>query len=95
MSAHEYRITVEPLPREGRPTGEPLVFETACHDDLLAIADRLKSDPRFGPKVAPPLAVGLKLLGEVLLAHRNEEPFAAMADHFGKIMRTVKQGSRG
>ena len=95
MNGYGYRITVEPLPREGQPAKEALTFHATSHDDLLAIAARVEADPRFGSEIAPAFAVGLKLLGEVLLARRKEEPFAAMAEHFRQIMRIVKQGGRG
>jgi len=94
MNEYRYRITVEPLPRDGESSGEPIVFEAATHDDLAGIMDKLKADPRFGPEIGPAFPVGLKLLGETLLARRKEEPFASMAEHFGQIMRIVKQGRR-
>jgi len=96
MSNHLYRITVEPVPGPGgEPTGEPLRFEAESHDDLFAIVEKLRARPDFDPDASPAFALGLKLLGSVLLARRGQEPYASMGTHFGEIMRLVKRGRSG
>ncbi len=89
--AHHYRITVEALDGPaGHPTGAQLRFEAANHDDLLRIAGRVRQRGLVPDHEAASLAIGTKLLGEVVLAHRRAPLFAELAPAMGAYMRRLK-----
>lgn len=94
-SAHRYRITVEALDENGQPQPrEPLTFEAANHDDVLAIVERMRKRSEFEGDEAPAFAIGLKLFSEVMLRHRDLPLFAGFAPHFREFMQTLKKGAR-
>ena len=92
MKQNHYRITVQPIPGPGEVpvAGEPLVFETANHDDILAIVERFRARGDFKDDQATALAVGLKLFGEVMLKNRSNPLFEELAPAFGEFMKRVK-----
>ncbi len=95
MKQHRYRISVEHLSDpQGAPSlhPEPLRFETGNHDDILAIVARLRQRGDFTAEDAAALGVGLKLFGEVMLAHKTHPLFAGFLPQFGVFMRGLKQG---
>jgi hypothetical protein len=95
MAAHEYRITVEHLKtqREGDPLHAPLTFEAGNHDDVFAIVERMRARQEAlglaGDEV-PAMAIGLKLLSEIALAHRKEALFAPLSAALGEFIGTLK-----
>ena len=93
MNAYRYRVTVEQVAdREGQPVdGRSLVFEAACHDEMLEIVDRVR-EKRVLPNAnaAAAMAVGLKLFGEVVLAERKDPMFAEMHAALGTFIRGLK-----
>lgn len=64
------------------------VFES--HDDLATILERITAKGLLSGDEAKAFCLGIKLFSGVLLAHRTEEPFAALAPEFGKFMRALK-----
>lgn len=92
MKQNHYRITVQPIPGpdEASVAGEPLVFETANHDDILAIVERFRARGDFNDDQAAALAVGLKLFGEVMLKSRSNPLFEGLAPAFGEFMKSIK-----
>lgn len=94
MKQHRYRITVEHLAdAHGNPSThpEPLRFEAGNHDDILAIAERMRGRGEFPPDTANALAVGLKLFSEVMLENRGHPLFADFAPHFRAFMQHLKK----
>lgn len=94
MKQHRYRVSVEHLcDARGAPStyAEPLRFATGNHDDILAVAERVRRDSGLPADSATALAVGLKLFGEVLLENRGHPLFEAFAPHFGTFMKHLKQ----
>ncbi|RDZ28055.1 DUF3861 family protein [Lysobacter silvisoli] len=73
--AHRYRIRVDPLDHAVDPA---LDFEASQHDDLLAIAARLRAAALLPEQDAAALALGLKLFAGVALTHRQDPLFAAI-----------------
>ncbi len=95
MKQHRYRITVEHLAdARGNPSthAEPLRFEAGNHDDILAIAERMRGRGEFPAETANALAVGLKLFSEVMLENRGHPLFADFAPHFRAFMQHLKKG---
>ncbi|AFT71051.1 hypothetical protein B5T_02783 [Alloalcanivorax dieselolei B5] len=77
-SAHLFRISVEKIdgPADYAGTSAPLAFEVESHDDILAIVDRVRAGMAFTADEASALALGVKLLGGVVLTHRRDPLFA-------------------
>ena len=91
---HQYRVTLEHLlDKQGQAVTErqPLQFETACHDDIAAIVEKLKNRSDFPADSVESFAVGLKLLGEVLVEQRHHPIFADFFPHFKQFMKTLKE----
>ncbi|ONF95198.1 DUF3861 domain-containing protein [Sphingomonas jeddahensis] len=85
---HRYRVTVEPLDAEN--TAAPLVFETANHDELFSIVERIRAKAIVPDDEAASFAIGLKLFTETMLHHRNHPLFANLAPHIGTFMKKLK-----
>ncbi|PLZ02624.1 DUF3861 domain-containing protein [Burkholderia sp. WAC0059] len=75
-----FRISVERADGDASPSDgvAPLAFEVWSHDDILAIADRVRAGTAFPPDDAAALAIGLKLFSGVMLAHRRDPLFAGV-----------------
>lgn len=94
---HRYRITVEHLAdQNGAPSthSAPLQFETGNHDDIFAVVERIQGRGDLPAESATAFAVGLKLLGEVMLENRQHPLFADFLPQFGQFMKQLKSGSR-
>lgn len=90
---HHYAITIaDQAPRaEGVNAAPDLGFSFESHDDLNQIVDRVRGKALFGrDNETKAFCVGLKLLGGVLLQHRDEALFKEFAGAFGAFMKTLK-----
>jgi len=83
-----FRITVEALSPDTK--AEPLQFEVANHDDILAIARRMNGRFDLDEESNSALAIGMKLLGEIVLKHRNTEPFSTLRPALSDFNKAVK-----
>ena len=93
MKTHHYQITIqETEDRHGAVPGgaQALCFAAESHDDWDDIVRRIKQQALFDEASATQFAIGLKLLGGVMLAHRERPLFAEFAPHFGQFMRKLK-----
>lgn len=79
-SSYRFRIAVERLDDDApaRRAGDRHVFELDHHDDLLGIIERVRAGGVFAPADASALALGVKLFGGVMLAHRDDPMFEAL-----------------
>ncbi|NYF52921.1 DUF3861 domain-containing protein [Tunturiibacter gelidoferens] len=93
MNSYRYKITVEALTgAKGEPVeGRTLSFETANHDDILGIVERMQTRLPFDNDTVASLGVGLKLFSEVALMQRNDPMFAAIRPALGEFVRGLKQ----
>lgn len=93
---HLYRITVEHVaaPKEGDSLHAPLRFEALNHDDVLAIADRVRASGHYGDDEAAALAIGLKLFSEVMLKRRDDPLFAALRPALRDFIGGLKERNR-
>ena len=98
MNSYRYRVTVDALTdATGQPLEEPrrLSFAAANHDDLLAIAERVRArdlgleTPLSADETAA-MVIGMKLLSEVALVHRKESFFAETREALGRFVRELK-----
>jgi len=93
MKQHRYRITVEHLTTpDGSPVeqSERVQFERGSHDDILALVQRGRQRGDFDADTAAAFVVGLKLLGEVMLQHRDHPLFEDFGPQFGLFMKRLK-----
>ncbi|MCU0119962.1 DUF3861 domain-containing protein [Pseudomonas sp. B2M1-30] len=77
---HHYRVTIESLDetQNGGSSMPVLAFDVRHHDDILGIAERVRSGTAFSVSDANSLAVGLKLFTGVMLAHRQDPLFSGI-----------------
>jgi hypothetical protein len=90
---HHYAVTIaDQTPRaEGAKTATDLGFSFESHDDLNQIVERARGKALFGNEdETKAFCVGLKVLGGVLLQHRDEALFKEFAGAFGAFMKTLK-----
>lgn len=85
---HQYKVRVEAV--DAAATEAPIEFTFASHDDLKVILERMQQKPVVAGEEGTAFAVGLKIFSGVLLAHRSEELFRELAEHFGVFMRKLK-----
>ena len=94
MKGNLYRITVESLDENTQQpvAGASLSFNALCHDDILAIVERSRNRGGLSADESAAMAVGLKLLGEVALRHRNEALFEELGPQLGAFIQKLKRG---
>ncbi|MFM2288858.1 MAG: hypothetical protein RL684_2001 [Pseudomonadota bacterium] len=94
MKQHTYRVTVEHLAdAKGTPvTADPLVFTARNHDDLFSIVARSRGSGRLDADDSAAMVMGLKLLGEIVLEHRDEPPFSELRPALGAFIKELKKG---
>ena len=88
MPKYKFRITVEAVAAASENAVNPpaLVFTAENHDDIIALAQRTGAvDDQ-----ARAFLVGLKLLGEAMLADRSNPLYAEFLPHFGAFMKKLK-----
>ena len=93
MKQHRFRLTLEHLAdQDGQPVAdEPLVFQAPNHDNIFDIVKMTEQREGFTPEMAQRFAVGLKLMGEVMLENKEHPLFAELKPHFMEIMKAVKR----
>ncbi len=89
MKKHHYRITVEALePEANQQTA--LTFNARSHDDLFAIVEKSRRAGTLSDDDSAAMAIGLKLLGEIVLEHREEPLFKEFFGHIGAFIQKLK-----
>ncbi len=90
---HQYRIRLDHIlnPDGSTPEDQPLEFDFLSHDEILTIIEKLKNRPDIESEIAAPLGLGLKLLGGILLKHRDSALFSGLRPHFSDFMKQLKQ----
>ena len=93
MKQHQFRLTLEHLAdQDGQPVAaKPLVFQAPNHDNIFDIVKLTEQREGFTPEMAQRFAVGLKLMGEVMLENKEHPLFAELKPHFMEIMKAVKR----
>ena len=93
MKKHQFRITLEhTADKDGTPVlTAPLTFDAPNHDNIFDIIGLMQEREGFTPEMAQRFAVGLKLMGEVMLENKEHPLFAELKPHFMEIMKAVKR----
>lgn len=74
------------------PCVRKIVFETTNHDDLFSIVERMRTRTDIAEQGVESLAIGLKLVGELLLKNRKLPMFAALHQALGAFIVQLKGG---
>lgn len=92
MKKHQFRITLEhTADKDGTPVAdEPLVFQVPNHDNIFDIVKLTEQREGFTPEMAQRFAVGLKLMGEVMMENKDNPLFAELKPHFMEMMKVIK-----
>lgn len=90
--SHSYQFRVIHLAdRRGNAVARQVCeFQFANHDDLGLIIERASRNAILPEKDIEAFCVGLKLLTEVVMVHRNEPAFAEFWPHLGTFIRSIK-----
>ena len=93
MKQHQFRFTLEHLSdKDGHSVAaEPLVFLAPNYDNIFDIVKMTEQREGFTFEMAQRFAVGLKLMGEVMLENKDNPLFAELKPHFMEIMKAVKR----
>jgi hypothetical protein len=89
---HRFRITVEALSPGAE--GERVQFEVENHDDIVAIARRMNGRFELDEASSQAMAIGMKLLGEVVLKNRSRAPFDQVRPALGEFNKAVKAAGK-
>lgn len=92
MKHHKYRISVQHLEdKQGNAVVDhSLGFVTTNQDEIIEIAERIRSARQIEGDDAAAFAVGLKLFGEVMLKNRDNPLFTEFRPHFLAFMKKLK-----
>ncbi|EIJ67710.1 DUF3861 domain-containing protein [Pasteurella bettyae] len=91
MKAHQYRITLEHLEdQQGNSMNQKIQFIADNHDDIFKIIEMSKQRDGFTSEMAEQFTLGLKLMSEVMMIHRDHPLFREIRPHFVEIMKLVK-----
>jgi hypothetical protein len=90
--AYRYRITIEMLGvRAGNEQdGTSLQFCIDNHDNLLKIAETIRSKCWFDTDKSASLAIGLKLFSEIVLEKRHDKLFAPLVPPIRDFIQRLK-----
>lgn len=89
---YSYHITVTPTgtPSESEALRPPFTFEATNHDDIIAIVERARANTGLAPDAAASVAVGLKLLSEVVLREKNNPLFDPLRGGIREFIGNLK-----
>lgn len=95
MKQHNYRITLEHLATEkgAAPTHHPIQFETGNHDDLFNIIENIRAKKLFAAHTSASLALGLKLLSEVMLENKDHPLFSEFKEPLIAFIGKIKSSN--
>ena len=68
----------------------PLTFDVPNHDNIFDIVKLTEQREGFTPEMAQRFAVGLKLMGEMMMENKDNPLFAELKPHFMEMMKVIK-----
>lgn len=92
-SGYTYEVSLRLVRgRDGRAPGKPasVTFEHINHDDIIAIVERMRSNSGLAPEAAAAVAVGTKLLGEVMIKEKTNPLFNPLRAGFHGFIAALK-----
>ncbi|WKT00731.1 DUF3861 domain-containing protein [Gallibacterium salpingitidis] len=95
MKQHQYQITVDYLAdHEGNAVNQQIQFNAPNHDNIFRIIELTQQREGFTPEMAQRFAVGLKLMTEVVMEHRDNPLFKELRPMITEMMKVIKGKSR-
>ncbi len=95
MKQHQYKITVDYLTdHEGNPVNQQIQFNAPNHDNIFRIIELMQQREGFTPEMAQRFAVGLKLMTEVMMEHRDTPLFKELRPMITEMMKVIKGKKR-
>jgi hypothetical protein len=90
---HTYHLSLTHVSdHQNNPVGERVCdFDFKNHDDLTHIIKRARQNNIVQTNEIDEFCLGLKLLTEVAMKHRNEPAFAEFWPHLGTFIRSIKE----
>ncbi|MDH7804530.1 MULTISPECIES: DUF3861 family protein [unclassified Rhizobium] len=93
FSSYTYEVSVKLV--RGRDGHAPdkaayVTFEHNNHDDIIAIVDRMRGSSGLAPEAAAAVALGTKLLGEVMLKEKHNPLFNPLRAGFHAFITALK-----
>ena len=88
-----YRITIESLDKPAQQNALAVgskTFQVKNHDDLLKIVDSVQAKNLLDSEKSAALAIGLKLLSEIVLEKRLDPLFAPLLDPLHGFIKRLK-----
>jgi hypothetical protein len=90
---YKYEITLTPLGRDSSGSSDPmvpLVFMHENHDDLELVVERVRNTSGLDADSAVATAVGMKLLGQVMLKQRHNPLFDVLRGPIREFIQDLK-----
>lgn len=98
MKKNLYHFCISPVTdKQGDDVSakQSIEFDFASHDDLDEIITRAQNNVQdLSPEAIYSFAVGVKLLGEVMLENRQHPLFQDFSKAFGQLMKQLKSSSK-
>ncbi|TCB50924.1 DUF3861 family protein [Acinetobacter sp. ANC 4779] len=94
MKQHTYQIIVKHVAdAKGQPSTytEDLIFTAYNHDDIFKVLENLQQKELTDEESMKSFAVGLKLMGEVLLENKNIPLFKDFLPQFINFIKSLKK----
>lgn len=93
-SGHQYQVMLVPIPAEQTDAEsrvrQALVFNHRNHDDLFQIVERTRKGSGLDADSAAAMALGLKLLGSVMLEQKDNPLFDCLRKPMREFIGELK-----
>ena len=87
---HAYQVLLRPLDPDSPQASKAIEFLHLNHDDLFRIVDLVRATSGLPAESATALAVGLKLLAQTMLDHRDDPMFLDLNPPLRDFIRVLK-----
>ncbi|SHI19105.1 DUF3861 domain-containing protein [Ferrimonas marina] len=91
-----FRVIIEPIDAVGEMADQRLEFEVEDRENVFATVENIKAHTELDAQSATQLAVGLRILGPMMMQQRKHPLFVNFMPHFKDFMlnlkSTVKRG---
>lgn len=92
---NRYRIIIEEVNIKAERNLQTLQFEIEDREDMFAIVDKVQQGSGLDKLSATRLAVGIRLLGPLLMQERKHPLFLDFMPHFKSFMQNLKKTIKG
>lgn len=90
LKRYAYQVLLRPIDADSPHAGKAIEFRHTNHDELSGIVDLVRTTSGLPAESATALAVGLKLLAQTMLDHRDEPLFQGLKQPLREFIGTLK-----